>query len=201
MFGNEHKIHKNKHFQVPGTASKFYVIYCILVFCIVWHILCKVDIKFDTISTKMKTQIDIRKSKKWAILIIALMALSVSIYAQPAVNNLDQLAADTESQIRYQTPSVMDANPEEALTEESAESTNSNVPILLVESSQERKDELKLNPRSGRDVIQVGYFQKSNNTTWYKIRNIITKKPAVNCNICTRVISTPYVVYLKPRVK
>ncbi len=56
----------------------------------------------------MKTQIDIRKSKKWAILFIVLMALSASMYAQPAVksgydqevvsmveqawNNLDQLA-------------------------------------------------------------------------------------------------------------
>jgi hypothetical protein len=161
----------------------------------------KVDIKVDTISTKMKTQIDIRKSKKWAVLFIALMALSASIYAQPAVNNLDKLAADTESHIRYQTPSVIDDNPEAAITEESAEITNSTVPVLLVESSQERKDELQLNPRSGRDVIQVGYFQKSKNTAWYKLRNIVTKKPAVNCNVCTRVVSTPYVVYMKPRVK
>lgn len=149
----------------------------------------------------MKTQIDIRKSKKWAILFIILMALSASIYAQPAVNNLDQLATDTESLIRYQTPSVMDDNPEGALTEEFAESKNSTVPVLLVESTQERKDELKSNPRSGRDVIQVGYFQKSKNTAWYKLRNIVTKKPAVNCNVCTRVVYTPYVVYLKPRVK
>lgn len=140
----------------------------------------------------MKTQIDIRKSKKWAILFIVLMALSASIYAQPAVNNLDQLATDTESLIRYQTPSVMDDNPEGALT---------TVPVLLVESTQERKDELKSNPRSGRDVIQVGYFQKSKNTAWYKLRNIVTKKPAVNCNVCTRVVYTPYVVYMKPRVK
>jgi len=149
----------------------------------------------------MKTQIDNRKSKKWAILFIVLMALSASIYAQPAVNDLDQLAADTESLIRYQTPSVMVDNPEGALTEEFAESTNSKVPVLLVESIQERKDELKSNPRSGNDVIQVGYFQKSKNTAWYKLRNIVTKKPAVNCSVCTRVVSTPYVVYMKPRVK
>ncbi len=32
----------------------------------------------------MKTQTDIGKSKKWAILFIVLMALSVSDYAQPA---------------------------------------------------------------------------------------------------------------------
>jgi hypothetical protein len=149
----------------------------------------------------MKTQIDIRKSKKWAILFIVLMALSASIYAQPALNNLDQLAVDTESHIRYQAPSLNDDNPEKAVTEVSAYNTNSTEPVLLVESSQERKDELKSNPRSGRDVIQVGYFQKSKNTAWYKIRNIVTKKPAVNCYVCTRVVSTPYVVYMKPRIK
>ncbi len=165
----------------------------------------------------MKTQIDIRKSKKWAILFIVLMALSVSIYAQPAVKggydkevvsmveqawkNLDQLAADTESHIRYQAPSVTDDNPEKNMAEKSENNTNSAEPVLLVESSQERKDELKSNPWSDRDVIQVRYFQKTKNTAWYKIRNIVTKKPAMNCNICTRVVSTPYVVYMKPGVE
>ena len=132
----------------------------------------------------MKTQIDIRKSKKWAILFIVLMALSASMYAQPAVKS-----------------GYEDANPENAMAEVSANNTNSTEPVLLVENAQERKDELKSNPSSGRDVIQVGYFQKSKNTAWYKIRNIFTKKPAVNCNVCTRVVSTPYIVYMKPRVK
>jgi hypothetical protein len=165
----------------------------------------------------MKTQIDIRKTKKWAILFMVLMALLVSTYAQPAVksgydkevvsmveqawNNLDQLALNTENHIRYQAPSIVDDNPEGALAEESAEKINSNVPVLLVENSQERKDELKSNPRSRNDVIQVGYFQKSKNTAWYKLRSIVTRKPVVNCNVCTRVVSTPYVVYLKPNVK
>jgi hypothetical protein len=165
----------------------------------------------------MKTQIDIRKSKKWAILFIVLMALSVSMYAQPALksgydkkvvsmveqawNSLDQLAVNTENHIRYQAPSVFDDNPEAAIAEVSKNNTQSTVPVLLVESSQERKYEMKSNGRYGSDVVQVGYYQKSNNTAWYKLRNIITKKPAVNCNICTRVVSTPYVVYLKPRVK
>jgi hypothetical protein len=165
----------------------------------------------------MKTQTDIRKSKKWAILFIVLMALSVSMVAQPAVksgydkevvsmveqawNNLDQFAVNTESHIRYQAPSVLDDNPDEAISGESAINKNSTLPVLLVESSQDRKDELKSNPRSGKDVIQVGYFQRSQNTAWYKLRNIVTKKPAVNCNVCTRVVSTPYVVYMKPRVK
>jgi hypothetical protein len=165
----------------------------------------------------MKTQTDIRKSKKWAILFIVLMALSASMYAQPAVkngydeevvsmveqawNNLGQLAVDTDSHIRYKAPSIIVDNPEETLAEKSANNSNSTEPVLLVESSQERKDELKSNPWSGRDVIQVGYFQKTKNTAWYKIRNIVTKKPAVNCNVCTRVVSTPYVVYMKPRVK
>jgi hypothetical protein len=165
----------------------------------------------------MKTQIDIRKSKKWAILFTVLMALSASMYAQPAVksgydkevvsmveqawNNLDQLAVNTESQISYQAPSEIDDTAGKAIVDESANSTNSTETVLLVENSQERKDELKSNPRSGKDVIQVGYFQKSQNTAWYKLRNIVTKKPAVNCNVCTRVVSTPYVVYMKPRVK
>jgi hypothetical protein len=165
----------------------------------------------------MKTQSDIRKTKKWAILFIVLMALSVSMYAQPAVksgydrevismveqawNSLDRLAVNTENHIRYQAPAVLDDNPEAAIAEESLNNANSTVPVLLVESAQERKDELKSNPRSANDVVQVGYFQKSKNTGWYKLRNIVTKKPAVNCNVCTRVVSTPYVVYLKPRVK
>ena len=165
----------------------------------------------------MKTQIDIRKSKKWAILFIVLMALSASMYAQPALksgydkevvlmveqawNNLDRFAANTESHIRYQAPSVVDNYPEEAKGEESSNNTISTEPVLLVESSQERKEELKSNPWSGKDVMQVGYYQKSKNTAWYKIRSIVTKKPAVNCNVCTRVVSTPYVVYMKPRVK
>jgi hypothetical protein len=165
----------------------------------------------------MKTQIDIRKTKKWAILFIVLMALSVSMIAQPAVksgytkevvsvveqtwNNLDQLAVSTENHIRYQAPDVYENTPEAAIAEESPVNSNSTVPVLLVESSQERKDELKSNPRSVSDVIQVGYYQKSKNTGWYKLRSIVTKKPAVNCNVCTRVVSTPYVVYLKPRVK
>ena len=165
----------------------------------------------------MKTQIDIRKSKKWAILFIVLMALSASIYAQPAIKsgydkelvsmvedawiNLDQLAVNVENHIRYKAPSVIDYNAEQAMAEESLTNKNSTGPVLLVESSQERKDELKSNPRYGNDVMQVGYYQKSKNTAWYKIRNIVTKKPAVNCNVCTRVVSTPYVVYMKPRVK
>jgi hypothetical protein len=165
----------------------------------------------------MKTQIDIRKTKKWAILFIVLMALSVSTYAQPAVksgydkevvsmveqawNNLDQLALNTENHIRYQAPSTIDDNPVEAIAEEPAENFNSTVPVLLVENSQERKDELKSNSRSHSDIVQVGYFQKSKNTAWFKLRSIVTKKPAVNCNVCTRVVSTPYVVYLKPNVK
>jgi hypothetical protein len=167
----------------------------------------------------MKTQINIRKSKKWAILFMVLMALSASMYAQPAAksgydkevvsmveqawNNLDRLALNTESHIRYQAPSETDDNPVKAIVDESANNTNSTEPVLLVESAQDRKDELKSNPRSGKDVIQVGYFQKSQNTAWYKLRKIVTKKPAVNCNVCTRVVSTPYVyvVDLKPRVK
>lgn len=164
----------------------------------------------------MKTNTNIRKSKKWAILFIVLVALSGSIYAQPAVKsgydkeivsvveqawkNLDRFAASTENMIRYEAPSVND-NPEGAVAEESAANTNSTVSVLLVESTRERKDELKSNPRSGADVIQVGYYQKSRNTAWYKIRNIVTKKPAVNCNVCTRVVSTPYVMYMKPHVK
>jgi hypothetical protein len=163
----------------------------------------------------MKTQIDIRKSKKWAILFIVLMALSASVFAQPAIksgydkkvvsmveeawNNLDQLAVNMESHIRYQAPSVTDYNPE--LAEESSNNMNSTETVLLVENSQERKDELKSNPRYSKDVMQVGYYQKSKTTAWYKIRHIVTKKPAVNCNVCTRVVSTPYVVYMKPRVK
>jgi hypothetical protein len=165
----------------------------------------------------MKTQFNIRKSKKWAILFIVLMALSASMYAQPAVksgydkevvsmveeawNNLDQLAVNVESHIRYQAPSVTDDKPEQILDEESSFTRDSNGPVFLVESAQERKDELKSNPRYGNDVMQVGYYQKSKNTAWYKIRNIVTKKPAVNCNVCTRVVSTPYVVYMKPRMK
>ena len=135
----------------------------------------------------METQIDIRKSKKWAILFIVLMACSATIYAQPPVK------------VGYD-----DDNPEKDMAEKSANNTNSTdstEPVLLVESSQERKDELKSNPWSRQEVIQVGYFQKTKNTAWYKIRNIVTKKPAVNCNVCTRVVSTPYVVYMKPRVK
>jgi hypothetical protein len=171
----------------------------------------------NAISAKMKTQIDIRKTKKWAILFMVLMALSVSMVAQPAIksgynkevvsmveqawNHLDKLAVSTESHIRYQAPAEFDDNPEEVIAKESLDNTNSAVPVLLVESAQERKNELKSNRRSGSDVIQVGYFQKSNNTGWYKLRSIFTKKPAVNCNVCTRVVSTPYVVYLKPRVK
>jgi hypothetical protein len=165
----------------------------------------------------MKTQIDIRKTKKWAILFIVLVASFVSAYAQPAVksgydkevvsmveeawNNLDQLALNTENHIRYHAPSMVDDNPIGAIAEESAKSINPTVPVLLVENSQERKDELRSNPRSRSDVIQVGYFQKSKNTTWYKLRSIVTRKPAVNCNVCTKVVSTPYVVYMKPNVK
>jgi len=165
----------------------------------------------------MKTQINIRKSKKWAILFIVLMALSAANYAQPAVrggydkeivsmveqawNNLDQLAINTESLIRYKAPSVNEDNPEDAIVEETANNMNKTVPVLLVENSQDRKDELKTNARSRNDMIQVGYYQKSRNTAWYKIRNIVTNKPAVNCQACTRVVSTPYVVYMKPRVK
>jgi hypothetical protein len=165
----------------------------------------------------MKTHIDIRKSKKWAILFIVLMALSASMFAQSAEkngydkevvsmveqawNHLDQLALNTESYISYQAPIVLDDNPKDAITEESEDNINSTVPVLLIENSQERKDELKSNPRSGKDVIQVGYYQKSKTTAWYKLRSIVTKKPAVNCNVCTRVVSTPYVVYMKPRIK
>ncbi len=85
--------------------------------------------------------------------------------------------------------------------DKSAVDNNSSVPVLLVESTQERKDELTSNPRSGKDLMQVGYYQNSRHTAWYKIRNIVTKKPAVKCNVCTKVVSTPYVVYLKPVVK
>jgi hypothetical protein len=145
------------------------------------------------------------------------MALSVTTYAQPAVKSgydrevvtmveeawsyLDRLAVNTENHIRYQAPSVSEDNPGASVAEESANIANSGVPVLLVESSQERKDELKSNPRLGRDVIQVGYYQKSHNTAWYKLRNIVTKRSAANCNVCTKVVSTPYVVYLKPMVK
>ncbi len=132
----------------------------------------------------MKTQIDIRKSKKWAVFFIVLMALSASMYSQPVVQS-----------------GYDDDNPENDTAEKSANNANSTEPVLLVDSSQERKEELKSNPWSGKEVIQVGYFQKTKYTAWYKIRNIFTKKPAVNCSICTRVVSTPYVVYMKPRVK
>ncbi len=161
----------------------------------------------------MKAQNNIRKSKKWAILFIVLMALSASIYAQPAVkggydkevvsavehawNALDNFAVNTENDLRYKAPSALEDNPEKAIVDESAATKKSSMPVLLVESAQDRKDELKSNPRSRNDVIHVGYYQKSKNTAWYKIRNIVTNKPAVNCNVCTRVVSTPYVVYVK----
>jgi hypothetical protein len=163
----------------------------------------------------MKTQTDIGKSKKWAILFIVLVALSVSTYAQPAGkggydkevvsmveqawNDLDLLALNTENHIRYTAPSAVN-DPDEAKADESSVNTNS-APVLLVENSQQRKDELKSNHRFRNDEIQVGYFQKSKNTGWYKMRSIVTRKPAVNCHVCTRVVSTPYVVYLKPAVK
>jgi hypothetical protein len=131
----------------------------------------------------MKTQIDIRKSKKWAILFIVLMALSASMNAQPEVKSGDG------------------DNSDQAIAEESSNNKDSTGPVLLVESSQDRKDELKSNSRHSKDVMQVGYYQKSKTTAWYKIRQIVTKKPALNCNVCTRVVSTPYVVYMKPRVK
>jgi hypothetical protein len=165
----------------------------------------------------MKTQTNIGKTKKWAILFIVLMAVSASMYAQPseksgynkelvsmveqAWKNLDQLAVNTEDHIRYEAPQVNEDNPEDGLTDKSSNSEISSKPVLLVESTQERKDELTSNPRSGKDLVQVGYYQNSRHTAWYKIRNIVTKKPAVNCNVCTKVVSTPYVVYLKPRVK
>jgi len=159
----------------------------------------------------MKTQIHIRNTKKWAILFIVLMALSASLNAQPVVkggydkevvsvvenawNSLEQLADNTEKNLSYKAASFLEG-PEEAIAEESADLRNSSLTVLLVENSQERKDELKSNPKYGKDVMQVEYFQQSTNTTWYKIRNIFTKKPSLDCNLCTRVVSTPYVVYL-----
>ncbi len=164
----------------------------------------------------MKTQTNLRKSKKWAILFIVLMALSASVSAQPleksrydkevvsmveeAWSNLDQIALNTENYIRYQAPTVSD-DPDDGLSEKSAVSKNASVPVLLVESSRERKDELISNPRYGNDVVQVGYYQGLRHTAWYKIRDIFTNKPALKCNVCTRVVSTPYVVYLKPMAK
>jgi hypothetical protein len=164
----------------------------------------------------MKTQTNIGKSKKWAILFVVLMAVSAMISAQPAEkgrydkelvsmvelawNDLDQLAVTTENNIRYEAPAVPD-EPNDGQAVKSEAGKNSSVPVWLVESSRERKDELNSNPRSGNDLIQVAYYQDSRHTMWYKIRNIVTNKPAVKCNVCTRVVSTPYVVYMKPGAK
>jgi hypothetical protein len=133
----------------------------------------------------MKTQTNIGKSKKWAIPFIVLMAVSATLYAQASVKG------GYDREVVTMVEQAWDNFDQLAVDK----------PVLLVESTQDRKDELISNPRSGKDLMQVGYYQNSRHTAWYKIRNIVTKKPAVKCNACTKVVSTPYVVYLKPRVK
>jgi hypothetical protein len=167
----------------------------------------------------MKTNANIRKSKKWAILFFVLVVVSAQSFAQPgasksgnddltSVIRLEQLMQNTELTIRFTAPAVNDLIPdgtiektEDKVDQYLAVDDNTDVPVILVGNSQQRSAELNSNFRSNPDVIQVGYFQKCRTSVWYKLRKAITTRPVQDCNVCARFISTSYTMNFKPIVK
>jgi len=145
---------------------------------------------------EMKTQIHIGKMSKGFLLLLFLSAVSFGTFAQQSgKSKLDKNAASAVKVAWYDLDQLADNNEKELKYKAPAAETEfySEKPIILAGSTQERNE--MIGSASWNDnIVRVGYYEKEKTTVWYKIRSIFTDRSAENCQACTRIVATPYVL-------